>query len=316
MKPTLLLLILATFFAQSCAWGRSGHIFTGSIAQAFLSQPAKIWVSRVLPTRFHGMLSEATSWADTIKRQFPWSYTMHFIDAQYKTPDEGGDYCELDMERDCEEGVCVVTAVSNYTERLIGDADANSLLFLIHFIGDLHQPLHNVAKFRGGNDYAVRFGRDISAGGDVGVEDSMNMHGLWDYALMDKWIRQYYRSSSYFFLDSILKKLQTGIWAAEKDTWLTCPPAPSDIYRPIPTICPAHWSQETGRLNCKSVWVGVDHTTDLGGDYYDRNAPILEKQLAIAGYRMAMAINEIVEAKIVKGDFGPGGSELLFQDEF
>ena len=53
-----------------------------------------------------------------------------------------------------------------------------SLKFLIHFIGDVHQPLHLTNRDRGGNQFTVRFeGR------------TMNLHGLWDNQLIAKALR-------------------------------------------------------------------------------------------------------------------------------
>ena len=72
---------------------------------------------------------------------YAWSERLHFVD----TPDW---LCEFDFTRDCPNGVCAVGAVVNYTRRLLPGSDLDSeqrveaLKFLVHFVGDLHQPLH------------------------------------------------------------------------------------------------------------------------------------------------------------------------------
>jgi hypothetical protein len=60
-------------------------------------------------------------------------------------------------------------------------------------------------------------------------------------------------------------------------------------------VCPADWAQEVGRLNCGSVWKGVKRGAELGGSYYEENAPVVERLLAQAGVRIARVLNWIVE---------------------
>lgn len=92
----------------------------------------------------------------SLGHKYDWAYRWHFIDGK---GNENGKDCSIDMERDCLLGEgkgCVVSAIRNYTQRvqvgLVKDRQ-EALMFLTHFIGDIHQPLHTCGLYRGGNDY-------------------------------------------------------------------------------------------------------------------------------------------------------------------
>ena len=137
-----MLIHLNVLVASVYAFGRIGHSLTGSIAQQLLSPAAKTMVSTLLP-EFHGDLSRAATWADEIKsdRSYDWSKPLHYVNPANDNPP---DTCSYLGEIDCPHGICVVNAIRNYTA-LLGLKSSNqnvALKFLIHFIGDLHQPLH------------------------------------------------------------------------------------------------------------------------------------------------------------------------------
>ena len=85
-------------------------------------------------------LADVANWADQVKSNpaYSWSYGYHFVD----TPDWA---CNFDYSRDCADDSCVVGAIANYTKRLqsyTGSEQEVALKFVIHFVGDVHQPLH------------------------------------------------------------------------------------------------------------------------------------------------------------------------------
>ncbi len=104
---------------------------------------------------------------------------FHYIDARDSPP----SYCGIDFARDCGGGgACVVTALDNYTARVL-DARLpawernQAARFVVHFVGDVHQPLHTEDAARGGNGIAVRFD---------GVE--LNLHHVWDTSIPEKMV--------------------------------------------------------------------------------------------------------------------------------
>src|SRR5262249_23728353 len=100
----------------------------------------------------------------------PW----HYVDIPISKP-------HLDMSRDCPRGDCVIVKIEEF-EKVLRDPAAEAtarreaLMFLIHFIGDMHQPLHSSDNGdKGGNGLAVEFlGRQA------------NLHSLWDGFLLSQ----------------------------------------------------------------------------------------------------------------------------------
>jgi hypothetical protein len=91
-------------------------------------------------------LSDIASWADEIKgrSEYRWSSSLHYTNGQDSPPKT----CDYQYERDCKNGRCVVGAIQNFTQRVSPQSGseradrAEALKFLVHFIGDIHQPLH------------------------------------------------------------------------------------------------------------------------------------------------------------------------------
>ncbi|KAH9746803.1 Endonuclease 2 [Citrus sinensis] len=134
--------------------------------QSRLSEAAADAVKQLLPESADNDLGSVCTWADHVKFHYHWSSALHFID----TPD---NLCTYQYNRDCkdEDGVkgrCVAGAINNYTTQLLSYNSASSshseynlteaLLFLSHFIGDIHQPLHvGFTSDRGGNTIDVHW---------------------------------------------------------------------------------------------------------------------------------------------------------------
>lgn len=105
-------------------------------------------------------LANIASWADDYRETTAgsWSSSLHFIDAEDDPPTS----CNVDYDRDCGSTGCSVSAVVNYTQR-VGDArlsstnTAEALKFLVHFVGDITQPLHDEAYELGANDVDVTY---------------------------------------------------------------------------------------------------------------------------------------------------------------
>lgn len=166
---TAALLLMAP---AALGWGETGHRAAGAIAQARLSDEAAAEVRRLLEGQ---TLADASTWADQVRRDpaYRWSAPLHYING----PRDGED---LNRERDCPDGNCVVGAVDTYTALLADTSKpdqerAEALRWLIHFVQDLHQPLHGgFADDRGGNSIRVTF-----------MGEPTNLHRLWDSGLIE-----------------------------------------------------------------------------------------------------------------------------------
>jgi hypothetical protein len=163
MLPFSRLAALATLslsLSGTHAWGELGHATVAYVAQNFLSTSTATWAKGVLNDTSTSYLASIASWADDYRSTTAgkWSSPLHFIDAQDNPPAQ----CDVDYNRDCGSTGCVVSALKNYTQR-VGDgrltaANVNEALkFIVHFVGDVAQPLHDEALDVGGNDIDVTF---------------------------------------------------------------------------------------------------------------------------------------------------------------
>lgn len=197
MKLSRGLALLAATFAtapSALAWGGAGHEIVATIAQIYLAPSALSNVCEILypgssqlnhwPPCF---ISRVASWADQVKRSPQYRYTasMHYVGA---VDDHPGGTCLFPGvggwagKRD----VNVLGAVRNMTDILVGYTDGyfdrntaeDAVKFLIHYMGDMHMPLHLTGRERGGNGARVAFdGR------------ATNLHSLWDSLLIAKSLR-------------------------------------------------------------------------------------------------------------------------------
>ena len=158
-RSWIFILFLFENFGCIFGWGPIGHTITVRLAQTQLTGSAPDWIRSLTPWHWKGNLSAMASWADDIlyrntnptgSGNWQWSRVLHYIN----TPDWN---CSYQWERDCVNDMCVAGAIKNYTKQLQTESDhiklTEALYFLIHYVGDLHQPLHTGFKGdRGGND--------------------------------------------------------------------------------------------------------------------------------------------------------------------
>ncbi|CAF3512931.1 unnamed protein product [Rotaria sordida] len=141
------------------SWGVIGHSVVAHLAQSQLTDEASHWVKSLVPWYLSGNLTAVAIWADDILYpdtnsfgypNWQWSRPLHYIN----TPAWA---CNYDSSRDCINGVCIEGALRNYSKRAI---DANlddvqhqeALMFLVHYVADIHQPLHvGFQEDNGGN---------------------------------------------------------------------------------------------------------------------------------------------------------------------
>ncbi|KAM3346185.1 hypothetical protein ACQJBY_020625 [Aegilops geniculata] len=207
-QPLLLLLLVALLAAsaprRADAWGKEGHIMVCKIAEKYLSEEAAAAVQELLPESAGGELSTMCPWADTMRFRYHWASPLHYAN----TP----NVCNFKFSRDChnsrgQQGMCVVGAINNYTDQLYtytyGDSPKSpynlteSLMFLAHFVGDVHQPLHvGYEEDEGGNTIMVRWYRRKA-----------NLHHVWDVSIIDTVMKDFYNKS----LDTMVGALQTNL---------------------------------------------------------------------------------------------------------
>ncbi|KAE8648791.1 endonuclease 2 [Cucumis sativus] len=274
-------LSLVFIFPVSFGWGIDGHFTVCKIAQSRLSKAAADAVQELLPESAQGDLASVCIWADRVKFRYRWSPPLHFID----TPDS---LCTYQYDRDCkdeagEKGRCVAGAINNYTSQLLtynaqpSNSEYNlteALLFLSHFMGDIHQPLHvGFTGDRGGNTIDVHW-----------YTRKQNLHHIWDSNIIETAEGKFYD----FSVDGLVDAIQTNIkneWADQVEEWEKCG---SDE---VP--CTEIYASESIQAACDWAYKGVSEGSTLAEKYFASRVPVLKLRLAQGGVRLAAALNRI-----------------------
>lgn len=172
MTRSLFLLAHASAFLPTVsAWGAMGHETVALIAQNYVKSATASWAQNILGSTSDTYMADVSTWADSYRYTTAGKFSApyHYIDAEDSPPSS----CGVDYNRDCGSSGCSVSAIANYTNRVADSTLSSSdhldaLRFIIHFIGDLHQPLHDEAINVGGNTISVKFNGS-----------STNLHHIW-----------------------------------------------------------------------------------------------------------------------------------------
>ncbi|CAJ2678445.1 unnamed protein product [Trifolium pratense] len=284
----LLLLLVPLALPTVQGWGKDGHYAVCKIAEEFLSEDALFAVNQLLPDSAQGDLASVCSWPDEIRYNYHyrWSSALHYID----TPDFK---CNYQYCRDCHDSYghkdrCVTGAIHNYTMQLrLANADASSelkynlteaLMFLSHFVGDVHQPLHvGFTGDLGGNTITVRWYRRKT-----------NLHHVWDNMIIESALKKFYDSDLSVMIQAIQRNI-SDIWLNDTSSWEHC----AHNY----TACPDRYASESISLACKFAYKNATPGSTLEDEYFLSRLPIVEKRLAQGGVRLAAILNRIFTAK-------------------
>jgi len=260
------------------AWGAQGHRLVGLVAAERLSPIAQQNVTWLLDGQ---SLADVASWADSITSEQVQTSYWHYLNI----PPEASAY---DRDRDCprqpgtEAGTrgdrwrdCVVDRIGYFEERLgnvkLDRADrAIALKFVVHFIGDLHQPFHALGVGRGGNDVHVRVFGQSDCGNDPAKPSPCNLHSVWDSRLIGRRSlddRQYIET-----LNALIR--QKGMAT-------------------LPVGTPAQWAEQSFRL-AKEALVAED--TNIDEAYFRRHIVVIDDRLSLGGLRLASELNRILTA--------------------
>ncbi len=240
------------------AWGADGHRIVGYIAARFLTPQAAAGVLELLDRK---TLAEVSTWADEIKgnRSYDWARPLHYANLPPGTR-------QFDLAAHCSNG-CVVSAIREYAT-VLGDPHAGrdarieALKFLVHFVGDVHQPLHvSHARDRGGNDLKVRF-----------FEDNTNLHRVWDSGLIRHTRRPWQQ-----YADTLL----AGLRPQQLSEWSR-------------NLMPSDWATDSYALAVEYAY-DIPKDGQLADAYFQRNIPVVDQQLATGGVRLAALLNAVFD---------------------
>tara|TARA_R100001369_G_scaffold79964_2_gene110139 strand:- start:1154 stop:1933 length:780 start_codon:yes stop_codon:yes gene_type:complete len=257
MKKGFLLFVLLVFTlvtARSAEdWGRNGHRATGAIAEKYLTKKAKRNIKKLLDGQSLALVS---TYADEIKsdskyRKYgPWHYVNFPFDSTYDKHEknEAGD---------------IIVAINKSIE-VLKDENASkedkifSLKLLVHFIGDLHQPLHiGLAEDKGGNDFQVRW-----------FDEGTNLHTVWDTKMIEDYNMSY-----------------SELAANEKEL------SKSELEQ-IQQGSVTDWMYESRTL-CKDIYSNTEVGEKLWYPYMYQYMDVLRMQLQKGGIRLAEVLNDV-----------------------
>ncbi|KAJ0239452.1 Endonuclease 5 [Hirschfeldia incana] len=258
--------------------------------QGYFEEETIAAVKKLLPessAQGGGDLASFCSWPDEIKHfsQWQWTSAMHYIN----TPDYR---CNYQYCRDCHDSHmhkdwCVSGAIFNYTRQLMSSSInsqtlaqynlTEALMFLSHYMGDIHQPLHvGFSGDRGGNTIIVHW-----------YNHKTNLHNVWDDMIIESALKTYYNSSLSVMIQSLQAKLTNG-WSNDVPSWESC--------QLNQTACPNQYASESIGLACKYAYRNATPGTTLGDEYFLSRLPIVEQRLAQGGIRLAAILNRIFSA--------------------
>jgi hypothetical protein len=245
------------------AWGPLGHSVVAELAQRHLSPAAEAEVGRLLAAEHVQRLADVANWADQMQDDPAMASLWKQTRSQHYINFRGGSDCDYVPPRDCRGGRCVVAALQYYVG-VLGDrsqSDAvrrNALKFVVHFVGDIHQPLHaGYRDDKGGNTYQVQY----DGGGS-------NLHKVWDSKML------YTRDLDW---QAYAQALDSPVPVA-----LPAPVAPLD--NPY-----AQWAEESCRITAEAGFYPPGHKIDQA--YVKAELPVAELRLRQAGRRLADVLN-------------------------
>lgn len=266
--PTRLLTTLAAFLSLTLlgGWGRDGHAIIAEIARIEMTPAARERAAQILAGQEMPAIS---AWADQVRRTEAYRFTgpMHYVNLPPNT-------AAYDHAAHCPDVGCVVSAVDDFARLLIDDADdktrEDALKFLIHFVGDLHQPLHaGRPDDRGGNDIdTLFFGQD------------RNLHSVWDSGILNAGDPQPW--------PIIAERLAAEIDDADRTAWLAEAKA-DDL---IGTV--GRWVFESHRLAERYAYP-IATGSAIGQPYVDATLPIVHLRLQQGGVRLGALLNQLLD---------------------
>lgn len=248
--------VLSLLPAQAFAWGKTGHRVIGKIAEPYLSPTAKAGVKRILGTE---TLAEAANWPDFMRSDPSAFWQREAGPFHYVTVPAGKTYAEAGAPPEGDAVTALVRFSATVRDPKASLADKQlALRFIIHIVGDLHQPLHaGNGTDKGGNEVRVSF-----------QGEATNLHSVWDSMLPDE------EQLSY----------------SEMAAWLGARITPA-LAKEWKVADPAVWIAESAALRDQVYPTG--ETRSLGWRYIYENTPRMELRLEQGGVRLAAYLNEL-----------------------
>lgn len=254
--------VVAVSPSVAMAWGRDGHRIIGDVAERELTPRTRERVRAILGGK---SVTEVSTWADDVRNRPEYRSTdrYHYVNI---LPGAAG----YDAARDCPEGACVTAAIEKYAA-VLRNAQATpteqeeALKFLVHFVGDVHQPLHaGHGRDRGGNDIQVRLAAEFGS-------RETNLHRLWDWGIMEATDRRWPQQG---------EKLAAAVTP--------------EMRARFASLDPVVWTNESFKLSESNAYA-LPAGNVIDRAYVERNGPVVDERLTAAGLRLGAMLNALFD---------------------
>ena len=289
------------------AWGCKGHQTIAFIAEEQLTPEAKKFVEKLLRENpvdpqlnpYCGpqlnLLAAASTWPDDIRRQRTNTAPWHYINIPRGAANR-------DLKDYCSDQGCVTQAIAEQWA-ILKDKNAepsrraDALRFVVHFVGDLHMPLHaSDNNDLGGNCVPVEYFGLHPSGHNNSF--SPNLHSIWDTAILERDTENLHASQLAYRLQQLFASTMdswrsAGIHVSDW-AWESHDLAESVVYDelqpriPVETPVPMRSCADADNIGARMLAL---HVT-AGSAYQSKAAPLIQERLTRAGVRLAMILND------------------------
>jgi hypothetical protein len=271
---------------MSLSWGAGGHMMVAKIAFDRLTPNAKKEVKKLLAVQIEPTSATAKSpdfvnaahWADDL-REFPdfdSFLALHFIDTPFS--DDGTDLPDIPANNIIKALKANVKTLKNSTNE---KKRAQALRFIIHFVGDIHQPLHAATRVssdepdgdHGGNFVFIKV---------PGRPKKVKLHSYWDSGLDS------FPPTGQHFAPPPLSLIPAAALLAKNEN----PPNDPKIKLDEPMSF-QDWADESFKLAKTVVYKDINNGSAPDATYINNGRKVARQRVAWAGYRLAALLNSI-----------------------
>jgi len=256
------------FVHSSYQWGQEGHSIIAQIAADRLSSKASAIITKFIGSETLAQIAPLPDDYDHTD-EGRWSAPCHYADLPKGASTFEWSYCP---------DFCVVKSVGNYST-ILGSETNNiqacdftngvepcALEFLVHYVGDIHQPLHVGWGYdEGGNTVKADF-----------FGKRTNLHAVWDTMIIEKWNKD---------MDSAVQYLE-GLIKQEPDL----------VTKYLSDMNPVDWADESHSVVLTNCYNFTSHSgvAQIEQDYYETNLPIIWQRLIAAGVRLGKLLETLL----------------------
>ncbi|MGA8026518.1 MAG: S1/P1 nuclease [Bryobacteraceae bacterium] len=286
MRPFFSLLLTYCLLSPFSAygWWETGHQAVARIAAAHLTPAVRARIATLLgvPNTTETVadgLAKASTWADETKNETN-TGAWHYIDLTLQDR-------KSDIPERCKDDNCAPARIRLFAAQLSSGtpnppwSELDALRFVIHLVGDVHQPLHTISDADlGGNCELL----------DPPVGQAKNVHSLWDGEIVNEMEADSKTLAAHLEQDIPIQEIRRLSQGNQNDwVWESHELAEADIYRPLriptePVMFPA---------SCKDAPQAItDLKLHIGSAYVSEMKPVVGSQILKAGLRLARLLNE------------------------